>query len=179
MGLFKDKIRARYKITDLGPISWVLGMKVIRDRVAQTISLSQEPYVDAIISKYNFSDLKPVSIPMDPSIQLLCTSSAKSIADTTRMRNIPYRAAVGLLMYLAICHDRDRTYPYLPYPDLSMPILSHQNHSRAPNAKPEPSGSILSQLTSNTSPNPLTPLHLSNALPNTLTPLHLANAFLT
>ena len=34
MGLFKDEIRARYKITDLGPISWVLGMKVIQDRVA-------------------------------------------------------------------------------------------------------------------------------------------------
>ena len=34
MGLFKDEIRARYKITDLGLISWILGMKVIQDRVA-------------------------------------------------------------------------------------------------------------------------------------------------
>ena len=54
------------------------------------ISLFQEPYIDAIISKYNFSDLKPVLIPMDSSIQLLCTSSAKSIANTTHMKNIPY-----------------------------------------------------------------------------------------
>ena len=77
------------------------------------------------------------------------------------------------------CHDHDRTYPYLPYPDLSMPIPSHQNHSWAPNAKPEPSGSILSQLMFNTSPNPLTPSRLSNALPNTLTPLRLVDAFPT
>ena len=71
------------------------------------ISLSQEPYIDAIISKYNFSDLKPVLIPMDSSIQLLCTLSAKSIANTTHMKNIPYQAAVGLLMYLAVstCSD--------------------------------------------------------------------------
>ena len=34
MGLFKDEIRARYKITDLGPISWVLSMKVIQDCIA-------------------------------------------------------------------------------------------------------------------------------------------------
>ena len=34
MGLFKDKIWAKYKITDLGPISWVLGMKVVHDCVA-------------------------------------------------------------------------------------------------------------------------------------------------
>ena len=27
------------------------------------------------------------------------------------------------------CHDRDCTYPYSPYPDLSTPIPSHQNHS--------------------------------------------------
>ena len=70
MGLFKNEIMGRYKITDLGLISWVLGMKVIQDHVTQTISLSQEPYIDAIITKYNFANLKPISIPMDPSIQL-------------------------------------------------------------------------------------------------------------
>ena len=43
------------------------------------------------------------------------------------------------------CHDRDRTYPYTPYPDLSTPIPSHLNHSRAPNTKPEPSDSLASQ----------------------------------
>ena len=60
-----------------------------------------------------------------------------------------------------------------------MPIPSHQNHPQAPNAKPEPSGSILSQLASNASLNPLTPSRLSNALPNTPTPLCLVDAFLT
>ena len=39
---------------------------------------------------------------MDPSIQLSRSSSPKSIADTARMKNIPYRAAVGSLMYLAV-----------------------------------------------------------------------------
>ena len=43
------------------------------------------------------------------------------------------------------CHDRDCTYPYRPYPDLSTPIPSHLNHSRAPNAKPEPSDPLASQ----------------------------------
>ena len=48
----------------------------------------------------------------------------------------------------ASCHNHDCTYPCLPYPDLSMPIPSHQNHPQAPNATPEPSDSIPSQLTS-------------------------------
>ena len=46
---------------------------------------------------------------------------------------------------LRVCHDRDRTYPYSPYPDLSTPIPSHLNHSRAPNAKPEPSDPLASE----------------------------------
>ena len=88
-------------------------------------------------------------------------------------------ACVSVNYFKVACHDRDHTYPYLPYPDLSMPIPSHQNHFQAPNAKPKPSGSIPSQLASNASPNPLTPSRLSNALPNTLTPLRLVNAFPT
>ena len=43
------------------------------------------------------------------------------------------------------CHDRDCTYPYSPYPDLSTPIPSHLNHSQAPNTKPEPSDPLVSQ----------------------------------
>ena len=31
---FKQEVGSRYKITDLGPISWLLGMKVTRDREA-------------------------------------------------------------------------------------------------------------------------------------------------
>ena len=49
--LFKDEVGSRYKITDLGPVSWLLGMKVIRDRITRTISLSQESYTDVIIMK--------------------------------------------------------------------------------------------------------------------------------
>ena len=67
---FKDEIRSRFKITDLGPISWLLGMKVIRDRDARTIAISQQLYIEAILTKYNFTDQKPLSIPMDPNVQL-------------------------------------------------------------------------------------------------------------
>ena len=100
--LFKDKVGSRYKITDLGPVSWLLGMKVIRDRITQTISLSQESYMDVIITKYNFADLKPISIPMDPNIQLSRTQTPKSVTEIACMKHIPYRAAVGSLMHLAI-----------------------------------------------------------------------------
>jgi hypothetical protein len=99
---FKAEIGSRFKITDLGPISWLLGMRVTRDRDARTISISQEPYIDAILIKYNFADTKPVSIPMDPNLQLSKNQSPKSAVETARMRQVPFRAALGSLMYLAV-----------------------------------------------------------------------------
>ena len=50
-----------------------------------------------------------------------------------------------LMLMVLMCHDRDRTYPYRPYPDLSTPTPSHLNHSRAPNTKPKPSDFLASQ----------------------------------
>lgn len=54
---FKANVAARFKLTGLGPISSLLGMKVMRDRVARTLSLSQESYIEGILVKYNFTDL--------------------------------------------------------------------------------------------------------------------------
>jgi len=65
------------------------------------ISLSQEPYVNAILAKFNFSDVKPVSIPLDPHIQLSEKQAPKTTSEVARMRNIPYRQAVGSLIHLA------------------------------------------------------------------------------
>ncbi|KIO01518.1 hypothetical protein M404DRAFT_88739, partial [Pisolithus tinctorius Marx 270] len=70
---------------DLGPISWLLGMKVTQNREAHchtpkvfiphfdshhTISLSQQSYIKAILMKYNLADCKPATVPMDPRIKL-------------------------------------------------------------------------------------------------------------
>ena len=99
---FKQEVASRYKITDLGPIGWLLGMKVTRDRDARTISLSQQTYTEAILAKYNLTDSKPAAIPMDPGLRLSCDKSPKSIEEAARMKNVPYRAAVGSLMHLAV-----------------------------------------------------------------------------
>ena len=58
--------------------------------------------MDAIITKYNFADLKPVSIPMDPNIQLSHTQTPKSVVEIACMKHIPYWAAIGSLMHLAV-----------------------------------------------------------------------------
>ncbi len=98
----KQKLGARYKLTDLGPASWLLGIKVSRDLDARTLSLSQHAYIDSILRRFNFTDLKPISTPMDPHIQLLKSQCPESAADVARMRQVPYKEAIGSLMYAAM-----------------------------------------------------------------------------
>ena len=66
---YKLKIKSKYDLTDLGPIHWLLGIKITWDRENHTISLSQSSYIDSLIGQFNFTDLKPYSTPMDPNIR--------------------------------------------------------------------------------------------------------------
>ena len=87
---------------DLGAVNWLLGIKITRDLEAQTISLSQGLYIDSILTRFNFTDLKPFTTPMDPSIQLSKDQSPKTPEEVANMCKVPYREAIGSLNYCAI-----------------------------------------------------------------------------
>ena len=99
---FKENMNAKYKLTDLGLVNWLLGIKVLQDLAKKMISLSQHAYIEAIITKFNFNDLKACSMPMDPSAPLSKSQSLVKLEDIAKMRNILYREAVGLLMYVVM-----------------------------------------------------------------------------
>ena len=53
------KIKLKYDLTDLRPIHWLLGIKITWDCENRTISLSQSSYIDSLIRRFNFTDLRP------------------------------------------------------------------------------------------------------------------------
>ena len=103
---YKTNLSKRYKLTDLGPVSWVLGIKVTRDLGARTLSLSQHSYIDSILTRFNFDDLKPISTPMDPHLQLSKTQCPESAIDVARMKRVPYSVyrPDGTVISHAACH---------------------------------------------------------------------------
>jgi hypothetical protein len=86
-------------MTDLGPISWLLGIENKRNREDRTISLSQQSYITSILQHFNFTDTKPLSMPMDPNVKLSNDHSPTSVKDIAAMKQVPYREAVGSLMW--------------------------------------------------------------------------------
>ena len=99
---FKRRVNEKYRMTDLGPCKWLLGIRVERDLENGTIALSQHAYIDSIVTRFNFDDLKPSSIPMDPSKPLLKSQSPSTLAEKAKMKYVPYREAVGSLMYATV-----------------------------------------------------------------------------
>ena len=106
----KHKINAKYAMTDLGPTSWVLGIKITRNLDERTLGLSQTAYIDSILRRFNFTNLKPVSTPMDPTIRYSKTQCPETLEEKARMKNIPYREAIGALMYCAVATRPDISF---------------------------------------------------------------------
>src|SRR6202522_3449770 len=99
---FKVEIAKFVEITDMGELHWILGIEVRRIREERKILLSQKSYIDSILRRYNFDDLKPVSTPMDPNTRLTSAQSPSTTEELGAVRNIPYHEAVGSLMYATL-----------------------------------------------------------------------------
>jgi hypothetical protein len=107
---YKSKLNDCYALTDLGPINWLLGIKITRDRSAPTISLSQTSYIDYIVSRFGLSDAKSYSTPMVPGVIYSRNDCPSDPAEASRMKNTPYCEAIDSLMYASVATRPDITY---------------------------------------------------------------------
>ena len=69
--------------------------------------MSQHAYIDSIIRHYNFNDLKPLSMPMDPAIRLTSDQSPANAAEHAIMCDKPYHKAVGALNWATLATRPD------------------------------------------------------------------------
>ena len=98
----KNQLNDRFELVDLGEISWLLGISIVHDLNAHTISLSQQAYIDHILTRMNLVDAKPAATPLDPGIDLSYDSPAVSVQRLTPLEKSKYREGIGSLMYVTI-----------------------------------------------------------------------------
>jgi hypothetical protein len=55
---YKCKLHVKYALTDLGPVHWLLGIKIIHDCSVWMILLSQLSYIDSILACFNLANAK-------------------------------------------------------------------------------------------------------------------------
>jgi Reverse transcriptase (RNA-dependent DNA polymerase) len=103
----KDELAKRFKLRDLGPSKWFLGIHITRDRANKTLSLSQRQYCLDMLAEFEMSDCKPVSTPMVPSKRLSQEMCPKTPEDIEFMKDKPYMRAVGKLIWLSLATRPD------------------------------------------------------------------------
>jgi hypothetical protein len=103
------ELASHFKLRDLGPTSFLLGIEIIRDRAARSIALSQQQYIIDMLQRYGFESCNPLSTPMDPKLNLQ-KAGELSESEKVQMEGIPYLSAIGALNYLALQTRPDICY---------------------------------------------------------------------
>jgi Reverse transcriptase (RNA-dependent DNA polymerase) len=100
--LLKKQIRKHWGISDLGPINWLLGMKISRDAKSRTISLCQQSYIELILVRFNLENARSAVTPLEPGIDLSPESPSVSPTLLTASEKRTYREMIGSLMYVTV-----------------------------------------------------------------------------
>ncbi|GKB24629.1 retrotransposon protein, putative, ty1-copia subclass [Tanacetum coccineum] len=92
-----------FSIKDLGEATYILGIKIIRDRSKWLIALSQSAYLVKILKKFRMENSKKWYTPMMEKADYRNSQGAKTPIEVQRMRRVPYASAVGSIMYAVRC----------------------------------------------------------------------------
>ncbi|KAM0990675.1 hypothetical protein ACFX2C_009159 [Malus domestica] len=95
---------------DLGDASYVLRIKLYRDRSRKLIGLSQSMYIDKVLSGFQMEQSKKGLLPMRHEIHLFKSMGPKTPEEIRQMSVIPYASTIGSLMYAMICTRPDIAY---------------------------------------------------------------------
>jgi len=101
----KDNLSIKVTITDLGPISYYLGIEISRDYSSKTITLQQSKYLKDILQRFKKENLKSVRIPA------ILGSKLDTYKDTATSNDINYyQQQIGSLIYLMTTTRPDISY---------------------------------------------------------------------
>lgn len=84
-------------------VSYVLGIKLLRNMKQRTLDLSQDLYVDKISSKFGMDYCERALIPFMHGLTFSCRMYPATQEEEETMSRILYASAVGSLIYTMLC----------------------------------------------------------------------------
>ena len=106
----KQALSARFKMKDLGPARYCLGLQIDRNRARRTLRISQSQYLRDVLARFGMQDCRPVHAPLDPNQTLSKADCPTTHADRTEMAKLPYRAVVGAVMFAMLMTRPDLAF---------------------------------------------------------------------
>ncbi|KAG8721231.1 hypothetical protein FRC09_008233 [Ceratobasidium sp. 395] len=97
-------LTSKLDLKDLGEAKQFLGLEIVRDWKAGTITLLQRKFLRTLAENYNLSDARPADTPMHAnSLETLPSHlTPLSESEVAFMRDKPYRALLGSLNWVGL-----------------------------------------------------------------------------
>ena len=95
---------------DLDEASYILGIKIYRDRSKRILGLSQSRYIDLILKRFNMEASKRGYLSASHGIHLSKKMCPKILEERKRMNKISYASTMGSIMYAMQCTRPDIAY---------------------------------------------------------------------
>ena len=99
-----------FSMKDLRDATYILGIKIYRDRSKRLLGLSQSTYIEKMLKRFNMDQSKIGFIPMTHGIILSKSLCPQTQNERTHMSLIPYASAIRSIMYSMICTRPDVSY---------------------------------------------------------------------
>ena len=93
----RKTLNSHFKMKTMGNVSWLLGIRIRRDLHKKTITLTQESYIDDLLSKFNMTECNPAKTPAITTT-VLKMAKFQQIESSTEY---PFRELVGALLFIA------------------------------------------------------------------------------
>ena len=87
-----------FSMKDLGEATYILGIKIYRDRTKRLLGLSQSTYIDKMLKRFSMEQSKRGNIPMVSGITVSKSMCPQTQDERKHVNKIPYASAIGSTM---------------------------------------------------------------------------------
>ncbi|GKA56776.1 UDP-glucuronosyl/UDP-glucosyltransferase [Tanacetum coccineum] len=106
----KDWLGRCFSMKDLGDATYILGIKIYRDRTKRLIGLSQDMYLDKILKRFRIKNSKKGDLPLQHGIKISKDLYPKTNDELDKMSRVLYASAIGSIMYAMTCTRPDVSF---------------------------------------------------------------------
>ncbi|RVW95334.1 Retrovirus-related Pol polyprotein from transposon TNT 1-94 [Vitis vinifera] len=98
----KQFLSKNFDMKDMGEASYVIGIKIHRDRFQGILGLSQKTYINKVLERFRMKNCSPSVSPIVKGDRFNLDQCPKNDLEREQMKNISYTFVVGSLMYAQV-----------------------------------------------------------------------------
>ena len=106
----KQFLSNHFDMKDMSDVSYVIGIKIFKERHNGILGLSLETYINRVLERFRLKDCSPSVAPIVKGNRFNLNQCPKNDFENEQMKNIPYASVVGNIMYVHVCTRLDISF---------------------------------------------------------------------